>query len=1051
MSVELAKLKFPEDLRSLHKSLEGRLDPQKPRIILCGDMGCRVCGSVELSATIRDALEKRNLTDKIEFKVTGCLGFCEKAPVLMVFPGAIFYEKVQTDDIEEIVEKTLLQNEVIERLLYMDPEDGKRITSAHEIPFYKSQKRLLLEANWYVDPLDIRDYFARGGFGAFSKVLDTMEPEDVINTLKDARLRGRGGAGFPTGLKWEYCRAAAGDEKYVICNADEGDPGAFMDRSLLEGNPYAVLEGMLIAGFTVGAKKGIIYIRAEYPAAVAKIEEAIRQAHELGLMGKNILGSGFEFEIVVSKGAGAFVCGEETALIRGAEGGVGEPLQKPPFPAEAGYKGKPTAINNVETLANITLVIERGAESYRKIGTPLSGGTKIFCLVGKVNNAGLIEVSFGTKLSDVIFGIGGGIKNNKRFKAVQTGGPSGGCLPASMLNLKIDYEEFAKAGSIIGSGGMIVMDEDTCIIEMACYYLDFLKNESCGKCFSCRVGIDRMLEILQNITLGLAAESDLDLLEELAITVRETTQCGLGQTAPNQVLSSLRYFRDEYIEHVRDKKCSASVCEALFHSPCQNSCPAGVDVPTYIAQISLNQFREAYETIQKSNPFPVVCGRVCHHPCESRCRRGQIDEPLAIRALKRAAGEYIAGFFIQKAPKDLYLIPQKRKVAVIGSGPAGLTAAFYLSKKRCDVTVFEGLPEPGGMLAVGIPDYRLPKKALAKDLEAIKQAGVEIKTGAVLGRDFSLQDLKKKGYRAVFVAIGAHKSAALDIPGEELEGVIPGLAFLREINLGREVNVKDKTVAVIGGGNAAIDAARSALRKGAKEIHLLYRRRKVEMPAMEEEISDALAEGVILHALVSPLRILGSNGIVEAVECIRMSPGEFELSGRRKPLPEPGTEFVLAADVVIEAIGQLPETTGVLDRTNIFITENGLVDVCQRSLSTQEEGVFAGGDCVSGPATVIEAVAQGRRAAASIDRFLGGDGSLWGDGEALERKFHKEINETVTPRCVLKVASLHERINNFNEVEFTYELAEALKEASRCLRCDVKTVDEDEEDQASYQ
>ncbi len=1045
----MQKLVSGAELNALQHKLQEGIDPNRPRLILCGDTGCRVCGSAEVEAALKESLEKWDLADKIEYKSTGCLGFCEKAPLLLIFPGAFFYQKVQPGDAPEIVEQTIRQGKVIERLLYTDPEDGSKISCAYDIPFYKYQNRMLLESSWHTDPLDIYDYLARGGYGALAMVLDTMEPQAVIDTLKEARLRGRGGAGFSTGLKWELCRAAKDEEKYIICNADEGDPGAFMDRSLLEGNPHAILEGMLIAGFAVGAKEGILYIRAEYPTAVAKIEEAICQARALGLLGNQILGTEFDFEIVISKGAGAFVCGEETSLIRAAEGGVGEPQQKPPYPAQKGYKGKPTVINNVETIANVAPLLKQGAVSYRAAGTAGSGGTKIFCLVGKSNNAGLIEVSFGTPLVDVIYGIGGGIKKGRRFKAVQTGGPSGGCLPASMLDLRIDFEEFAQAGSIIGSGGMIVMDEDTCIVDMARYFLDFLKHESCGKCFSCRVGIDRMLEILQKITLGLARESDLDLLEELAVTVREISLCGLGQTAPNQVLSSLRYFREEYLAHIRDRKCPASVCEALFHAPCQNSCPAGVDVPVYIAQISLEQYYEAYETIREKNPFPVVCGRVCHHPCESRCRREQIDEPLAIRMLKRFAGDYAAGLLAQGLARQLRAVPGGKKVAIIGAGPAGLTAAFYLCKKGYRVTVFEALPVAGGMLAVGIPAYRLPKEALNADVEAIKQDGVEIKTGLALGRDFTLQELKEQQYAAIYLAMGAHKSMPLGIPGEELKGVIPALALLKEINLGRDPGIKDKVVVVIGGGNAAVDAARSALRYGAKEVHLLYRRRKAEMPALEEEIGDALAEGVNLQCLVSPLSILGKNGSAEALQCMRIKPGGFEQDGRRKPLPEPGTEFVLPADIVVTAVGQSPDTGGTLEGSSVQTGANGTVSACPRSFNTDEAGVFAGGDCVSGPATVIEAIAQGRKGAAAIDRYLGGDGILRGDAETAEREFHREIIETPAAREIQVKLPLQERANNFAEVELPYETAAALREAARCLRCDVKTLAADDEDDDS--
>ena len=1040
----MKRLTSPEDLSWLQESLKNRLDEKRSRIILCGDTGCRVCGSAELATALKETLEKWGLAETVEFKSTGCLGFCEKAPVLLIFPGAIFYQKVQASDAEEIVEKTILKNEVLERLLYTDPEDGKKITSAYDIPFYKNQTRLLLDANWHTDPLDIFDYIARGGYSALAKIVGTMEPQAVTAMVKDAKLRGRGGAGFSTGLKWDLCRRAEGNEKYVICNADEGDPGAFMDRSLLEGNPHAVLEGMLIAGFAVGAKEGIIYIRIEYPTAVAKIEEAIRQARDLGLMGNNVLGSGFNFEIVISKGAGAFVCGEETSLIRAAEGGVGEPRQKPPFPSEVGYKGKPTVINNVETLANVPVIIRWGTDAYRNIGTSRSGGTKIFCLVGKVNNAGLIEVPFGTTLTEVIFGIGGGIPKGKGFKAIQTGGPSGGCLPREMLDLPIEFEEFAAAGSIIGSGGMIVMDEDTCIVDMARYFLEFLKKESCGKCFSCRVGIDRMLEILDKITKGLARESDLDLLEELAVTVKEASMCGLGQTAPNQVLSSLRYFREEYLIHIRDKNCPASVCEALFQSPCQNSCPAGVDVPIYIAQISQDRVHQAYETILKRNPFPVVCGRVCHNPCELRCRREQIDAPLAIRALKRYAGDHgvqLQGTMTKGASNG-------RKVAVIGSGPAGMTAAYYLAQKGYGVTVFEAMSTAGGMLAVGIPAYRLPKDALAADLENIKQAGVEIKTDSKLGRDFTLQSLKKEGYNAIFVATGAHKTTELGIPGESLKGVISGLEFLKKVNLGLDVGVEDKVVAVVGGGNAAVDAARSALRKGAKEVHLLYRRRRVDMPAMEEEVRDALEEGVRLTCLVAPVRILGADGALKAVECQEMVPGSFDKRGRKNMVAKTGSEFLLPVNLLVKAVGQAPDSAGLLAGGLTGVTDRGTVVACRRTLLTQEKGVFAGGDCVSGPATVIEAIAQGRKAAAAMDQYLGGDGLLWGDEEIIERTFHREIIEEPTQRQKQEKVPATEAIKGFTEIEGAYDDTAACHEAIRCLRCDVREKEGEEKTNA---
>ena len=591
MNERTSKLTVPEDINSLREKLKERLDQERLRIVVCGDTGCTVRGSSDLVKAIDENLRQRGLVEKVELKVTGCLGFCEKGPLVLVFPGAIFYQKVQAADAAEIVEKTVVQREVIERLLYTDPASGGKIVSAYDIPFYKMQNRLLLETGWFINPLDIDDYIARGGYAALAKVLGGMTPEAVIAEMKEARLRGRGGAGFMTGLKWEFCRAAAGDEKYILCNADEGDPGAFMDRSLLEGNPHAVLEGIIIAAYAVGAREGIIYIRIEYPTAVLKIEQAVRQARKYGLLGKNILSSGFDFEVTISKGAGAFVCGEETALVRAAEGKVGEPRQKPPFPADVGFRGKPTVINNVETFVNVPTIIRSGAAAYREIGTGSSGGTKIFCLVGKVNNTGLVEVPFGTTLRQIIFGIGGGIKDGKKFKAVQTGGPSGGCLPEKMLDLKVDFQDLAQAGSIMGSGGMIVMDEETCVVDVARYFLQFLKSESCGKCFSCRVGIDRMLEIFDRITTGGGSPEDLDLLEELAVTVKDTSMCGLGQTSANPVLSTLKYFREEYLAHVSGKRCPAGVCRALFRyridedlcagcGSCAEECHAGAILET---------------------------------------------------------------------------------------------------------------------------------------------------------------------------------------------------------------------------------------------------------------------------------------------------------------------------------------------------------------------------------------------------------------------------------------------------------------------------------------
>ncbi len=559
------KIKTIEDLnQAVQGQIQKRKSEKKPVLTVSAGTCGQARGSLNVIASLKKAIQQKNLGDKVRIKVTGCHGFCEAEPNIIIQPQDIFYQKVQPKDTSDITSQTIMKNEIIDRLLFSDPISKKAVRKEDDISFYKKQKRILLGDNALIDPTDVNDYLSIGGYGSLAKVLGEMTPEEVIEIMKKSGLRGRGGAGFPTGYKWEFTRKAKDTPKYIICNADEGDPGAYMDRSLLEGNPHRVLEGMLIGAYAVGAEEGYIYVRDEYPLAVKHIILAISQAEKLGLLGKKILGTDFNFRIHISKGAGAFVCGEETALIASVEGRVGEPRQRPPFPAIKGLWKKPTNINNVETWANIPLIIEKGADWFSKIGTKGSKGTKIFSLVGKINNTGLVEVPMGITLKEIIYDIGGGIPGKKEFKAVQTGGPSGGCLPKDKLNLPIDFEGLTEAGSIMGSGGMIVMDENTCMVDVAIYFLNFLRDESCGKCLSCREGTQRMWEIVKDISEGKGKEEDIQLLEELARTTKDSSLCGLGQTAANPVLSTLRYFRDEYMAHVRDKKCPAGVCKELI-------------------------------------------------------------------------------------------------------------------------------------------------------------------------------------------------------------------------------------------------------------------------------------------------------------------------------------------------------------------------------------------------------------------------------------------------------------------------------------------------------
>lgn len=584
---DIKKRKAIQDLKNtIEDQIKKRKACKKPVLTVSAGTCGQARGSLKVVESLEKVIKKENLEDMVDIKVTGCHGFCEAEPNIILKPQDVFYQKVLPKDAQDIISETILQNKIIDRLLYTDPATEERALKEEEIPFYKKQKRVVLGDNALIDPTDINGYFSIGGYSSFVKVLTEMTPEEVIKSVEASGLRGRGGAGFPTGNKWMFTRKARGDKKHIICNADEGDPGAYMDRSLLEGNPHRVLEGMMIGAYAIGAKEGFVYIRDEYPLALKHITMAIEQAEQLGLLGEHVLGTDFSLTVHISKGAGAFVCGEETALIASVEGRVGEPRQRPPFPAVKGLWGNPTNINNVETWGNIPIIIEKGADWFAQIGTNGSKGTKIFSLVGKINNTGLVEVPMGITLKEVIFDVGGGIPGGKEFKAVQTGGPSGGCIPKEMLDLPIDYESLTQAGSIMGSGGMIVMDANTCMVDVAKFFLNFLRDESCGKCLSCREGTQRMWEIVKDISEGRGKEENIELLETLAKAVKDASLCGLGQTAANPVLSTIRYFRDEYEAHIKDRKCPAGVCKELIQYlvleekctgciACLKVCPSG--------------------------------------------------------------------------------------------------------------------------------------------------------------------------------------------------------------------------------------------------------------------------------------------------------------------------------------------------------------------------------------------------------------------------------------------------------------------------------------------
>ncbi len=1028
-----------------------KLVPAVPRIAVGMGTCGRGNGAEGLYHAFAEGIDSSGLN--VVLASVGCFGACFQEPLASLrLPGLplVILHRVQANDAARILHDVSSGN-LPPDLIYCKIEEWDHITASvkyghaypeiplwNDVPFFKGQKKIVLRNCGFINPDDIEEYIAIGGYQALYKVLIDGRPEFVIEQIKASKLRGRGGAGYLTGNKWEFMAKAKADRKFIICNADEGDPGAYMNRNEIESDPHSLLEGMIIGAYVMGASEGIIYIRAEYPLAVHRLTRAIEQAREYGLLGENILGRGFKFDIEVVEGAGAFVCGEETALIASLEGHAGRPRPRPPFPAQKGLWGYPTNINNVETWYNVSPIVTKGPAWFSETGSPKSSGTKVFSLVGKVTSTGLVEMPLGTPLKTFIYDIGEGGIGGRQIKAVQTGGPSGGCIPADMFNTPVDYESLAQLGSIMGSGGMVVMDEDNCMVDVARFFVEFTHSESCGKCIPCRVGLNKCLRILNRVTEGAGTMHHLELLDELSRYIRECSLCGLGQTGPNPVLTALRHFRTEFEDHIVARRCQAGVCEELALSPCENSCPLHMNIPRFLQLYKEDRLDDAFEAVIMENPLPSSTGRVCQHPCDNRCRRQTVDQPVNMRDVHRFIADSIllSDRYEEMVKRVLArrLEPTGRKIAVAGAGPAGLTAAFYLAMLGHDVTAYDAKPEAGGMLRFALPEYRLPKNALEREIDLIERLGVKFIFNTRIGSDIPLNDLDDR-FDAVFISIGTWKESWVYQPGTELKGVYPALLFLEATARGEETPIGRK-VAVIGGGNAAIDSARTALRKGA-EVTVFYRRGQKDMPAIEEETKAARDEGAKFVFLAAPNRVIGdATGKVKSIEIVKTRLGGYDASGRRKPI---STDEIrrYECDAVIFAVGESVDLD-FAKASGLSLKESGTIKVNRFTLETSRPRFYGGGDVVTGASNVSNAMAYGKQAARNIDLQLM-EANRWAK-IIPQPEYGQEVPEEPSPnrRHDSHVLAPNVRVRSNAEVYTGFTHEEALDESCRCLRCDVQ-------------
>lgn len=1033
----LRKMENPKALAKFRQSITSGLKSDKTRIRLCMAV-CRSGDSKPVKEAFRREILAKNLDEKVELIETGCHGLCARGPVAIIDPDDIFYQNLTPERVPEIVSKTIISGKIVEDLTYFDSKSRKRIHHSNDIPFFRDQVKVILRNFGKIDPRSINDYLANDGYDALAKAL-SMRPEEVLEEITRSGLRGRGGAGFPTGLKWKFTREAKGEPKYIICNAEEGEPGTFKDKIILESDPHSIIEGMIISAYAIGASIGYIYLQNEYKLAVSYLENAVKQAEDMGLLGKNILGSGFDFELRIHRAPGSFVCGEETALMNTIEGERGYPRLRPPHPPQAGLWGKPTAINNVETLANVPPIVSRGSDWYNSLGTEKSKGTKVHSLSGILRNTGLIELPMGHPLSEFIFDYGGGIESGYQLKAIHVGGPSGACLSPIHLNLPVDYDALCSVGAFMGAGAIVPLSDRICLVDYVKSLMYFFTDESCSKCVPCRLGSRRIFEILVKITSGKGEMGDLDLLEELAMGMKEGSFCGLGQMAPIPILFLLKHFREEFKKHIEDKSCPACVCDDMVVAPCSHACPAHVDIPAFNGLVAQGKFEEALSVYKERNPLLGVCGYICPHPCQNRCTRDEIEEPLAIANLERFISDTVKD---QRVPPPHPSRRTDKKIAIMGSGPTGLTTAYHLALSGHKVTVFEGGSRAGGLLNA-VPTFKLPKKVLERDIRSIEEIGVKIEVNAQLGDNFNIDELFGKGFSAILISIGSGRKKYKIIDPSSLEAAEDGLRFLIETNLGKRKKVP-RRVAVIGPVALAADVARTALRLGAKEVHLVSKEARDEIYEIPD-LYDAEREGIKLHLLASPVSITtGEEEMISLLKVVHLEQGDYYEGGKRTLSPIARSEFELKVDSVFSLFKKPPDLS-FLSESGITFDEMDAIVTDAETGMTNREGVFSVG--AEADASVIEAIAAGQKAAFNIERYLFGFSAREREIDLREQRtiehqpdLEESIRVELMPQHSVDEKSPRSRIRDFDVYKSTLAKDQGVREARRCLRCDLESI-----------